>query len=143
MYVPVLLPFSRLPLVTFFGPHDGEERRPAEDPDAANGIERRGIAVDSTHVYWMGPNFGGGGNHTPTVMSIPLLGGAATTLASGVQGQNIVVGGGNVYWTSAGQDAVESSASREALSPATAANRTAHRRLHGEALRRRVRGKGI
>jgi outer membrane protein assembly factor BamB len=76
--------------------------------DDAPGTYPWGIAVDSTRVYWSVPNFYSGGTNA-AIMSIPLAGDAATTLASNLDGPRLVVAGSaNVYWTSYGPSAVES-----------------------------------
>jgi outer membrane protein assembly factor BamB len=74
----------------------------------APGTDPWGLAVDSTRVYWSVPNFASGGMNA-TIMSIPLAGGAATTLASNLDSPELVVAGpSNVYWTALGPAAVES-----------------------------------
>lgn len=66
--------------------------------DDAPGTYPWGITVDATNVYWTVPNFVTGGMN-PTIMSIPIAGGAATTLAASAGGPTaIVVSPTTAYW---------------------------------------------
>jgi hypothetical protein len=66
-------------------------------PIASGQISPRGVAVDSTNVYWTSGGFGIGDG---VVMKVPLGGGTLTELASGQAGPNaIVVDATSVYWT--------------------------------------------
>ena len=68
------------------------------------------LAVDDTHVYWVNtlcapPNDGGAECTENAIVSVPLGGGAPTTLASGEgQGEQIALDAVNVYWTTSSRD---------------------------------------
>jgi outer membrane protein assembly factor BamB len=71
---------------------------------AAKNTNPWGIAVDANNVYWTLPNFYFGGLNW-AVMSMPLVGGAATTLVSKPSGPTptaIAVSATDVFWTEAG-----------------------------------------
>lgn len=63
----------------------------------ASASSPQGIAIDSTSVYWLDALPGG------AVMSVPIAGGSASTLASepGVTPLSIAVDATSVYWTNA------------------------------------------
>jgi hypothetical protein len=50
------------------------------------------LAVDASNVYWVNES-------GPGVMSVPVSGGAATTLATVAGRRNIAIDGTSVYWT--------------------------------------------
>jgi outer membrane protein assembly factor BamB len=92
---------------------NGEVRKVPKDGgasvvvNAAAGTEPWSVAVDSTHAYWTAPNFASGGPNS-AVMSIPLIGGTATTLAAVAGPMVLVANSTNLYWTSSGPAAIQS-----------------------------------
>jgi hypothetical protein len=52
------------------------------------------IAVDATSIY-----FTAGEDYSSAVFSLPLAGGAVTTLASGQSAHSVAIDSANVYWT--------------------------------------------
>ena len=97
---------------------DADSAAPEPCPDSGDGTSGpivlaseqsapNAIAVNATGVYWT--NFSDGG----TVMSVPLCGGATTTLASGqAEPLGIAVDSENVYWTDYGNACSSSPACR-------------------------------
>lgn len=66
--------------------------------DSAPGTYPWGITVDDTNVYWTVPNFYSGGMN-PAIMSIPIAGGTASTLAASAGGPElVVVSSTHAYW---------------------------------------------
>jgi hypothetical protein len=63
-----------------------------------DGFNARGIAVDSTSVYWVNSGHSGG-DHVGTVMKVPIGGGTQVTLAHEQAVPNdIAVDSTSVYW---------------------------------------------